>query len=244
MKTLHSIKYSLFKGYNDQEQKIINVYRHKIIQYGKFTQVHDYFKFKLTFSSKRTTGKRDILKPKTDYSFARTQQKVFQIIEANHRQHGPFKPVFATLTFADQYHERKKTDRLVALFIKRLNRYVGHKIMYIFVPERHQSGAIHYHGVFFNLPFIPIKILSEQIYGYGYIDVQIPKKLKSITGYISKYITKDVFKMIDKQKKSYLIPKGLIHPVTRFDFFEPTDRMVIINKKYLPHSLVIKYAEV
>jgi len=235
----------LNKGWYDQEQKINKIYQHKIITYGRFTEVHDYFQLRASFTSKRHSNRRNLQKPKSDYSLYRAKSRVFQIIEANNKQHGNFKTVFCTPTFRHQTADRKVADRRIALFMKRLSRYCGHKIMYVFVPERHESGMIHYHGVLFNMPFIPIdSVLEKKIYKIGDIHARVPKKLKNIIFYVSKYITKDVLKTAKKGEKTYLSPKGLIIPVTTFDYFKKESNMRVLTEHYLAHKKITKYDKV
>jgi len=243
-KPLRLLKMKLFKGYNDQEQKIHKIYQHKIIKYGQFTEVHDYFQLRASFSFTGNTGTRNIPKPKSDYALQRAKQHVFQIVEANHLAHGAFKTIFVTLTFARQTDSRAVADRRVALFIKRLSRHCGHKIKYVFVPERHISGNIHYHGVLFNMPFIPVDYLEKKIYWYGDLDLDMPKSLKNVTHYISKYITKDVLRTARKGEKTYLAPRGIHVPNTTLDFFEPDDTLRVVQETYLSHKKITKYAKV
>jgi len=236
--------FTLNKGWYDQEQKINKIYRHKIIKYGRFTEVHDYFQLRVSFTSKRGRIRRNYAKPKSDYALQRAKSKLFQIIEANNQAHGAFRTIFATLTFKEQTSDRKVADRRVALFIKRLGRHCGYKIKYVFVPERHISGMIHYHGVFFNLPFIPVQYLQEKIYKLGYIDLQAPRKLQNIIYYVSKYITKDVIRSAKKNEKAYLCPRGMIIPSTTLDYFEKDETMEVLMERYLTHKKITKYGQV
>lgn len=59
-------------------------------------------------------------------------------------------------------------------FIKRLNFYLystkKQQLKYLAVWEKQKRGAIHYHIIFFDLPFIKHKALQD-IWGYGFIKI-------------------------------------------------------------------------
>jgi len=244
MKPLSLLKYKLFTGYDNQNQKIVSVYQDKIIQYGRFTAVHHYNKIKCSFSSERITDRTDIPKPKSDYSFTRAKQRVFQIIEANHKPDVLFGTAFITLTFREQHRERKIADRQVRLFIKRLERYRGYKAEYIFVPERHKSGSLHYHGLIFNWEYIPVQHVQNKIYKYGYFDLKLPKKIHRVIGYVSKYITKDIFKQVKRSEKAYLASRNLIYPQQTLGFYEKPDTVKLVQEVAFTHKKITKYAKI
>lgn len=100
--------------------------------------------------------------------------------------------VFFTGTFAAQHHDIEPVRREVTLFLKRARKRCnkhGHTFRYLLVPERHKSGAWHYHGLFhvdygFDLDWI------EDAWTAGY---SWPK-WADIKGadYVTKYVAKDL----------------------------------------------------
>jgi hypothetical protein len=86
-------------------------------------------------------------------------------------------------------------------------------VSFLRVPERHKSGAVHFHAVLFglpeSLPCITKKMRNRyihdcsaarmcerklrhlaSIWGLGFVDLNVVRKPQSIGAYISKYLTK------------------------------------------------------
>lgn len=68
---------------------------------------------------------------------------------------------FMTLTFKKNSSSISECDREFINFIKRLKRYTTNNFKYLAVREKQDRGAIHYHCIFYNLPFIKHRILLE-----------------------------------------------------------------------------------
>lgn len=222
---------------------IVHLYTTKIITYGRYQEHHIYKKVRASFKPQANVRKRNTKKPKSYYALSRAQQKVLQIIEANHLQHGNYRTVFFTPTFKEQYTDRKQTDYLFRQFIKRLNRYCGHNIKYIAVPERLKNDVIHYHCVIFNLPFINAKYLDRQIWTYGHCDISVIKNIRSIQAYVSKYITKELFSQSVHGQKTYLSSRGLLLPQVRFTIAEDAPNQTPLFKKEYEHKTIVKYEQ-
>lgn len=84
---------------------------------------------------------------------------------------------FMTLTFKDNIQDVKYTNVEFKKFIKRLNYYLYNEkkqnLKYLAVWEKQKRGAIHYHIIFFEFPFININDL-QRIWGNGFVvDYQI-----------------------------------------------------------------------
>lgn len=125
---------------------------------------------------------------------------------------------FMTLTFKENVQEISYTNYEFSKFIKRLNFYLYNAkkqhLKYIAVWEKQKRGAIHYHIVFFSLPFIKIKKLQE-IWEHGFVKLnKIDVDSKDNRGrYISKYFTKDIDDK-DYKQKSFFKSQNLIMPIT------------------------------
>lgn len=101
-------------------------------------------------------------------------------------------------------------------------------LKYISIWERQQRGAIHYHVILFNLPFVDAKKL-EEIWGNGFIRINLieddkkekgKKKSKKkqdkkasgiVSGYLTKYFIKDIDERV-RQKKAYFYSRNLERP--------------------------------
>lgn len=225
---------------------IIDFYYVKTIDYGIYTHITDYKKVRCRFKQNRRTytTKKDARKQAS--SIKRAKDRVYQIVEANRKafKKRGRKNVFFTLTTKDQLKDYKESNKKIKAFIRRLNKYCGYPIKYIIVPELHESGAIHYHGVFFNLPYIPVKTLRYNIWKYGYVDIQLPKGIKSISRYLTKYLTKDFQENTPVNTKLYFCSRGLSYPQTRFSDQVPrgkiTEDGVLITPNYLAYTIIKK----
>lgn len=105
-------------------------------------------------------------------------------------------------------------------------------LKYISIWERQQRGAIHYHVILFNLPFIDAKKI-EEIWRNGFIRInlieedkkekgkkQSKKKSKKkqdkkasgiVSGYLTKYFIKDIDERV-REKKAYFYSRNLEKP--------------------------------
>lgn len=129
----------------------------------------------------------------------------------------PLMPIFITLTFAENIKDIKQANNLFTLFIKKLTYFLTKSkksaLKYLAVIEFQKRGAVHYHIIFFNLPFI-INIYDEmkRIWGYGFVIVKSLKNIDNIGSYITKYMTKDFNDQRLAGNKAYFVSRNLIKP--------------------------------
>lgn len=161
------------------------------------------------------------------------KRKIFDIerfIDCNYNDES----TFLTLTFARNLQDLAEANKEFNLFIKRLNYYLRttfedfKSLKYIAIWERQQRGAIHYHVILFNLPFVDAKKL-EEIWGNGFIRINLieddkkekekkkskKKQDKKASGIVSDYLTKYFVKDVDervREKKAYFSSRNLERP--------------------------------
>lgn len=166
------------------------------------------------------------------------KRKIFEIerlIDCNYNN----KSTFLTLTFARNLEDLAEANKEFNLFIKRLNYYLKkldeaneddetdenteddededkdkESLKYISIWERQERGAIHYHVILFNLPFIKAKKI-EEIWKNGFIKINLIKDEDKATGSVSTYLTKYFTKDIDdrvREKKAYFSSRNLERP--------------------------------
>jgi hypothetical protein len=130
----------------------------------------------------------------------RTAKKLSRLIVTNDPT--PENTIFVTLTYAKNQLNIQESKKDFDLFIKKIKYTYGKNIRFISVLEFQTRGAIHYHALFWDLPFINLgnrgsRRLAqgelEQIWGFGFV------KLKSVYGssslisnYLVKYFTKSI----------------------------------------------------
>lgn len=132
---------------------------------------------------------------------------------------------FWTLTFDPKKFGSSDNLRFEEMrkFLKRMTRKYG-KFNYLAVPERHKSGAIHWHMMtgYFEPKLIDSgkrykekTIFNCPEWEYGFTNVQNVRSKKRIANYVSKYITKDLMNSpARRNKKKYWASYSLELPKT------------------------------
>ena len=161
---------------------------------------------------------------------SRARRDLRRIVNANVNQYGKdFTAKFVTLTFAEHITDLVSANIEFKKFIKRLNyQMFGTKksnLKYTCVPEFTKIGRVHYHVIFYNLPYIKSNYLAD-IWGNGFIKINKIDNCDNVGAYVSKYMTKDNLEIIGK--KSYFNSR---------DLFEVTELIEAKEVESLRHSL-------
>lgn len=147
---------------------------------------------------------------------------------------------FCTFTFdggrVDRYNYKECASKLTKFFNNFRNRKAP-DFRYIVIPEFHEDGAIHFHGMVSGLPKdefeVPDKIpkrVGKQVllvpntqqyvrwksYKLGFFSCSLIKNYPASANYVSKYITKDLME-IPPGQKIVLHSTGLHKPELIFD---------------------------
>lgn len=123
---------------------------------------------------------------------------------------------FVTFTFADNIQDLKTANYEWKKFKQRLNDYFDKDIKYLVVIEFQERGAIHYHVVFFNIPFVRQDVLSR-LWGNGYVWINKIDNVDNVGAYVCKYLTKDTMDHRLRGKKCYFCSRGLYKPIEIID---------------------------
>jgi len=206
----------LHKKLTDQGSTINKVYYNKAIRYGAYLEIFEYRKVQSTYKTGRTTYERKNVS-RSDFSVSRARQAIYRLCDANVGQHGPFKPIFFTLTFKKQEWDYERALDQWKYFLKKYERKNNARLKYVCIPERHKSEAFHFHGVFFNLPYIPYQEFKRM--WSGSVDFSVPRGIRSVASYIAKYITKDIRGSTDVGRRMYLSSRGLYRAEESYQHF-------------------------
>lgn len=162
----------------------------------------------------------------------RARLKMMDLIRTNAAYDWKFKGrsctnKFLTLTFRENVQDLEWANDQFKKFIQRLNYHVtGEKkavIKYVVVVEFQKRGAVHYHTLFFNLPYVPHDEL-EKVWGHGWVSINAIDHVDDLGAYLGKYMIKtmegtendkdqkDKKRRRDKGKKRYWASRGLIKP--------------------------------
>lgn len=195
-------------------------------------------------------------------SARRAKKMIKRLIYANSfywfKKNGkPYLPTTITLTFAENIQDLTKANNEFTKFIKRLNYEVNKiegkpskesRLKYLAVFELQKRGAIHYHCIFFNLPFMNnIYDRLKDIWGQGMINVGGKKRglskvknksvLKKIISYFVKYIQKSIFEDYFPNQKKYTTSRDLIKPKVLY-----VEEAINLVKDILPdETFLFKY---
>lgn len=149
-----------------------------------------------------------------------------------------FTPLFLNLTFAENITDIKKANYDFTKFKQRLDYEItGSKksyLKYVGVIEFQKRGAIHYHVLIFNMPFMEyVYDKMQSIWGKGYIIIKAIREIQNIASYVCKYMTKA--KADDRLcgQKSYFTSRGLKKPIEILD-----EKRVENIKNIIPESIV------
>lgn len=150
---------------------------------------------------------------------------------------------FVTLTFKENMQDISYCNIEFMKFIKRLNYYLyktkTQKIKYLATWEKQKRGAIHYHVIFFDFPYIENDRL-QQIWEHGFIKInKVDVDSKENRGrYISKYFGKDL-DIKEHKKKAFFKSRNLKLPVekktilTKDIIQDLCQKNVIYEKEYI-----------
>jgi len=164
-----------------------------------------------------------ILKAK-DQSKHRAKRNLHRLVDSNAWQYTdnqlrPFRPVFITFTFKQDIKDIKQANYIFTKFIKRFN-YLIYKnktsrLRYLSVLEfqdEKRKGVIHFHTLFFNLPWVDRNQLTKT-WGKGYTKIVTVYKVRSLSRYMSKYMSKGFNDPRLFNKKRYFTSFGLYKPI-------------------------------
>lgn len=149
---------------------------------------------------------------------------------------------FITLTFKDNIQDIDYSNTQFKYFIQRLNYYLfkekSQKLKYIATWEKQQRGAIHYHVVFFDFPYIKAEDL-QRLWGHGFIKInriQVDRR-ENVGRYISKYFGKDL-DLKEHKKKAFFKSQNLKIPAIHKTFYTEDmiqaleEENIIFQKEY------------
>lgn len=152
----------------------------------------------------------------------RTKQTLRRLINANVGNRYGERDKFFTLTYKENKTDLEKANKDFRSFIKKINYKINKKhsgLKYVCVVERQGRGAIHYHVIFFNLPYIKVDELTR-IWGHGFTSINAIDNVDNVGAYVVKYMTKtivedDVKSARQKDKKMYFSSRGLYKPIEK-----------------------------
>jgi len=191
------------------------------------------------------------IKRSLNTSLKRTKQKIYDYALANNWEDG----FFFTLTFNPDYVDSFNYDeclKRVCQFLKNVKSQ-NPNFKYIFVPEYHKSGRIHFHGLGTNCENLilidsgkvkngkKIYNINSRSYKYGFSTVSKIEDTNKVSSYITKYITKELITNT-KGKHRYLFSKNLDIPTITTELIDSEDKE--LTKTLMEGSKKFQYKKV
>jgi hypothetical protein len=149
-----------------------------------------------------------------------------------------FIPIFFTLTFAENITDTEQANYEFTKFIQRFNYEMGYKksyLKYSVVKEFQKRGAIHYHFISYNMPFIKdLKNKLLKLWGNGFTNYRKIRKGTDVGSYMSKYMGKEFDDSRLFNKKCFFSSRGLKKKIVKND---PSVTNFVLH--FLPESAKI-----
>lgn len=162
------------------------------------------------FSTREDFTKKKKAERRSD-SIARSRQLIYDIVQSNLGRF-PNPPIFATFTFSENVTDLKFANSCFRRFVRRINNYCSIKLAYLTVVEFQERGAVHFHAIFFNMPFVPVKKF-EKIWAMGYTNIKVITKVKNLSAYVCKYLTKETLDNRLVGQKVFFCSRYLQRPI-------------------------------
>jgi len=205
---------------------LVHKYQRKLETSGALTRFSDYKRPVYIYSDPdREPRVINPDTPRSDFAVSRTRYTLYHLIRCNQQNVN----IFVTLTYQENVLDLKRAKRDFSLFIKKLSYETSTSLKYICVPERQKRGAVHFHCLFFNLPFRPLSVFKS-IWPHGDARFERSRQLRSIASYVAKYVTKNSFDFpkgtrIIMRSRNLIIPKVIIEGLAPWpdviDYREP-----------------------
>lgn len=184
----------------------------KVAQYGNIFEVIRFEKPLIRSGPSRFFIRRKRSKDtlKLTQNIWRTKRRIRRFVSVVSERMGP--PAFATFTYATPQHDMESSIADWRLFTMRMKKAFP-SVAFIRVPERHKSGAVHFHAAVFGLPSnLPCDMKKmgnrwihacasdracerrlrslAKVWGKGFVDLQNTRNPERLGAYLAKYLTK------------------------------------------------------
>ena len=176
------------------------------LEYNPFTEKYELKEMKKEIDTERSRK----------VSNSRAKQKIYELARSNEWEY------FLTLTFAKDRYEYDILTAKLKNWINRTKKTYAPDMKYIFVPELHKDGALHFHGIVSDIGKLPLvdsghkdksgnTIYNIDCYKMGFTTATKVTDSGRVASYLTKYITKDLMSY-SKGKKKYWASRNLNQP--------------------------------
>jgi len=126
-------------------------------------------------------------------------------------------PILVSLTYAENQEDLSIGYADFRSFIQALRYKFGKAFRYVCVPEFQARGAVHFHALFWGLPF---ELVSQErstrtiamMWGHGFIDMIPTDGHEKISSYLAKYMSKAFTDPRLRNQKAYTASRNVLRP--------------------------------
>lgn len=220
----------------------METYNTKIVNFGDYQEITTFQNMQLKEKGSNNGGGRhlnSVISDEAQEERTKAQEfgikrKIRHYVLANDFTH------FVTLTIDPNRYDSldfEVAKKMLLNWLKKRRAQFG-KFDYIFIPEMHKSGRVHFHGVLGNVEaFTFVEAINpktkksvvrngRQVYNlknwkYGFSDCELIVSKEKTASYITKYITKELLTNSSMfGKKRYFPSRGLKTPTVSFETFD------------------------
>ena len=223
---LSLLDYSLIKA-----EKKVAYYNNKRIVSGDIIEDYEYSRPQSTKKHGNPEGRKvttcdDVSRMKSLIKSGNiAKREIRRLVNTNIGKHGKERAKFLTITFGDNVQDIKAANHEFKNFLLRLNYHVYKRacndLQYLCVIQFQARGAIHWHVIFFNLPYIPVRKLAD-IWGQGFVKINAIDDVDNVGAYVAAYVGNERDgehngnggRFVDIRyfnQKRYFKSKGLLH---------------------------------
>lgn len=198
------------------DSKCVKFSKKRLVTYGDEVELYSYGKpYSYNWAPEQSGEKMHLegecIERRVDH-LHRTRTNLRRLVTANATAFGCM-PQFVTYTFATNMTDLRETHHLFDNAHKRLRRTLNRSLKYICVPEFQKRGAVHYHVVYFNIPFMEgLHKILETEWSHGFVWIQSVRDIRHVGAYISKYISADFDDSRMVGEKAFFTSRGLERP--------------------------------
>lgn len=196
----------------------------KIVKSGHIVEVYEYERGYIKGSDGVKKWDRGRIKGANSVDYVDNRAKALnrakmqfrRLVNSNVGQYGNVTAKFFTLTFAENLQDLDVAHYEFTKFIKRLNYAIFDtkraELKYSASVEFQNRGAVHYHVIFYNLPYVPVARLSN-IWGHGVVWINKIDNVDNVGVYVTKYMHKDTDDVRLQGRKCHFSSRGLLQPL-------------------------------
>jgi len=197
-------------------------YNQKMIKSGKVIEIYNYEnKVQYGYLDENKVGRivcdnKENKRANREKVVNRAKRNIRRLANCNIQRNSKF----VTLTFKDNITDLDIANYEFKKFIQRLKYKTNIDLKYLAVIEFQERGAVHYHTMLFNLPYMTNSALTR-VWKNGFVRINKIDNVDNVgaylTGYLTKqkHITENEELQEDKllEKKCYFTSKNLKQPI-------------------------------